>query len=97
MRLRPVTGPDRVGRSPDANTTKTKPVRTAGRRDHHEDAHPSEEDGGEHCVRSVEAVQRRHEPEQPGHGELRLTRELTQLDDEREKKGFADPKVYFGH
>ena len=70
-------------------------VSAPGGGNHHYDAHPAPDDRREHCVGSVEAVQRRDEPEQPGAGELALPGKLTKLNDERYEDGLADPLIDF--
>src|SRR3546814_20584222 len=52
--------------------------------DHHKDAYAAPKHRRERRVRTVEAVERRDEPEQPRNCELALARKLTQLADGRE-------------
>jgi hypothetical protein len=62
-------------------------------RHHHAEAYSPEQHGSHEGVGLVEAVQCSDEPEKPGYRELRLARELAQLDDQRDEERSSPPDI----
>src|SRR3546814_6813199 len=78
-----INGQENSGQQPEEHKARRRMVSPSSGCDHHKDAYAAPKHRRERRVRTVEAVERRDEPEQPRNCELALARKLTQLEDRK--------------